>query len=147
MSPQLAFARTSHRGTDLLRQSATNIFEPSHLQMAETTVLFAPTTLFVIMGDAREVLKIMDNKPKPQEAFTLPRAWLAEILLSSLDFGRNNRKGSMVDGLTDTDLVQQYLEFLDAACEHHGTTDLAAAQKANKLRCYVKFVGSQPKPL
>jgi hypothetical protein len=82
----------------------------------------------------------MDNKPQPQEAFTLPRQWVAEIMLSSLDFGRNHPR-QMVE-LTDLDLVEQFLGFLDSACKHYGTTDLAAVQKANGP-CYVKFVGPQ----
>jgi len=80
----------------------------------------------------------MDDKPQPQEAFTLPRQWLAEILLSSIDFGRIHRR--QMDELSDLDLVEQFLEFLDAACQHRGATDLAAAQKAEGP-CYVTFVG------
>ena len=44
--------------------------------------------------------------------------------------------------MTDLDLVENFLGFLDSACEHYGTTDLAAVQKA-KGPCYVKFVGSR----
>ena len=87
-------------------------------------------------------LRIMDNKPQPQEAFTLSRQVIAELMLSSVDFGRSHRRNDM-DGMTDTDLVELYLGLFDSACEHYGTTDLAAAQKANGLCCYVKFVGSR----
>jgi hypothetical protein len=85
----------------------------------------------------------MDNKPRPQEAFTLSRHVIAELILSSLTFGRNHpRERDYMDGLTDLDLAENFLGFLDSACEHYGTTDLAAMQKANGP-CYVKLVGSR----
>jgi hypothetical protein len=84
--------------------------------------------------------EIMDNKPQPQEAFTLPRQWVAEMILSSVDFGRSHPR--QMDELTDRDLVEFYLGMLDSFCEHEGTTDLAAVQKA-KGPCYVTLVGSR----
>jgi hypothetical protein len=81
----------------------------------------------------------MDNKPRSQEAFTLPRQWVAEMILSSVDFGRSHRRGDM-DEMTERDLVEFYLGMLDSFCEHNGTTDLAAVQKA-KGPCYVTLVG------
>lgn len=84
--------------------------------------------------------EIMDNKPQPQEAFTLSRQVIAELMLSSLDFGSSPRHGT--DVLTDRDLVEQFLGFLDSACEHYGTTDLAAVQKANGP-CHVRLVESR----
>jgi hypothetical protein len=47
-----------------------------------------------------------------------------------------------MDGLTDLDFVELYLGLLDSACEHHGTTDLAAVQKSQPP-CYVRLVGSR----
>jgi hypothetical protein len=85
----------------------------------------------------------MDKKPQPQEAFTLSRQVIAELMLSSVDFGRSHRRErDYMDGLTDLDLVELYLGLFDSACEHYGTTDLAAVQKAQGP-CYVKFVGSR----
>jgi hypothetical protein len=69
--------------------------------------------------------EIMDNKPQPQESFTLSRQVIAELLLSSVDFGRSHPRNGM-DRLTDRDLVELYLGLFDSACEHYGNTDLAA---------------------
>ena len=60
-----------------------------------------------------------------------------------MDFVRTQKRVSGGMEFTDLDFVNWYLEILDSSCEHHGTTDLAAVQKASKLRCTVKFVMPQ----
>ena len=85
----------------------------------------------------------MDKKPQPQEAFTLSRRVIAELMLSSVDFGRTHRRNDTDALMTDTDLVELYLGLFDSACEHYGTTDLAAVQKAKGPSCHVQFVGSR----